>query len=719
MKKYILLICICFLGITYASVQQRINIYNAGQIMYQALTSDIDSVKFQSNSSIFNFADKKINIPISDIDSITFTTEEENINKQIIYILYNEKDISIINPLENNGVEITTENGNVSIISTSETENIEYHISGTISDGSLTISSAKNIIISLGNGAITNTTGSAINIIGDIVTNVNLLDNKTYSLSDGTSSTQSATLQSDGSLVFKGQGTLNVKGYKKHAISSAKLTTIDSGNIKISDTASDGFNTLGFKINNGNIDIESAGDAIDAGKGLVEINDGIIKINSFSNDVKGIKGNESITVNGGNIEMTVSGNQSKGISSKGNIVFNNGNISITVSGATVLSVLGSGYDTSYCTAVKSDADIIVNGGVINITAPSSNDGAKGFSADANITINNGNVTIKTAGNGATYTNETGVKDSYTASCIKSDVNIYLLGGTINCTSSGTGGKGISADGELIIGKSGESDSNLILNVTTSGERFYVSGSGQNADYANPKAIKSEGNLTVNSGTIIINCTQKDEGGEGLESKSILTINGGLLTINTYDDCINASNHIEITGGTTFCTSTGNDGIDSNGTLSVSGGFIIARGTRSPECGIDCDQSRFSVTGGIIIGTGGSTSNPTASACTQRSIVYSGTAGNAICIKNSAGQIIMLYQMPTYSSSSSGGGPGGGNSSYMTLLFTDPNLSTGTYTLLYGGTISGGTTVNGYNTGGTYSGGSSKSFTISSMVTTVR
>jgi hypothetical protein len=72
-------------------------------------------------------------------------------------------------------------------------------------------------------------------------------------------------------------------------------------------------------------------------------------------------------------------------------------------------------------------------------------------------------------------------------------------------------------------------------------------------------------------------------------------------------------------------------------------------------------------------------------------------------------------MPAFSGS--GSGMGGGNS--MVVLFSDERLSNGSYTLQYGGSITGGVSVNGYNTGGVYSGGSTKNITLSSMLTTVQ
>jgi hypothetical protein len=236
----------------------------------------------------------------------------------------------------------------------------------------------------------------------------------------------------------------------------------------------------------------------------------------------------------------------------------------------------------------------------------------------------------------------------------------------------------------------------------------LSGTGQNADYVNAKGFTAEGDLTMNGGSFT--ATTYTEGGEGMESKANLTINGGTIEITSYDDAINAATSITINGGMIYCYASNNDGIDSNGTITINGGTIIASGTNAPEEGFDCDQNTFKITGGILIGTGGATSTPTASACTQRSVVYSGTgtANVVLQVKSSSGSIL-VYKLPR---SYSGG---------MVLLFSSPSLASGTsYSLLSGVTVSGGTEFHGLYTGSTVSGGSTlKTFTPSSMVTTVR
>jgi hypothetical protein len=729
MKKLILLFFISLSGNFVLFAQNKMIVHQNDEVIYESFVSAKEDIHFLNNIAFFNNTDEIVELPVTAIDSITFVYELPGGDLNTVYIQYDGATATVTNPFANQGIQVVVNQSNVSVTATSGMQDIHYHVSGTTTDGSLTIQSDLPILLTLDNAAITSATTPAIRITSNITATVNITGNNV--LSDGSSNTKNAVLLSNGALLFAGEGYLNLSGYAKHTISSDKAITVDSGNINVLTAETDGFHSEGFVMNGGSLDISAKGDGIDAGSGVVEINGGNLKIVSATADSKGVKCDEAITFNGGTLDMTVSGAQSKGLSSKKSIVFNDGDFNFVVSGASVLEALPVGSDPSHCIAIKSDEDIVVNKGTFQIECKNTASGGKGFSAGGNIVINDGTITVSTAGNGAIYTNESNKADSYTSCCIKADGNLSLLGGTITCSSTGSGGKGISADGTLTIGQSDAPNDRLILTVSTSGERFTVSGStggggggwppggGNNADYANPKAIKSIGNLTVNSGTITVNCTQTGEGGEGIESKATLTINGGNINVRSFDDCINATTNITINGGTTYCVSTGNDGIDSNGTLTINGGFTLSNGTRSPEEGFDCDNNQFKITGGIIVGTGGATSNPTANVCTQRTIKYTGTAGNAICIKsNTTGEIILLFQLPTYTGTG-GGGPGGGSSSSMVVLFTDPKLTNGTYTLQYGGTIVGGTTVNGYNTGGAYSGGSTKNFTITSMLTTVQ
>ncbi|MDR1811039.1 MAG: carbohydrate-binding domain-containing protein, partial [Prevotella sp.] len=680
--------------------------------------ADLKAIKFQNHSSVFSFADEtQVAIPIADIDSLTFNNEPVS---EKISITYDGTQAAIVNPYAGRGVAITAVGAQVSVTANSGISGIEYNLSGSSENGSFSIQSDKNIVLSLNNLSLSSPETPAVEIVSDVPAQINLSGSN--ALSDAAANSKNAALTGKGALSFAGNGSLEISGLTKHAIASDREITVESGTVQVVSAQTDGFHSEGFAMSDGSLLISSAsGDGIDAGGKTIKISGGTIRITSAAEDVKAIKCDGPLTIDGGNITLSVSGKQSKGLSSKSHIYINDGTIGVTTSGTVALTASGSGYDPSYCTAVKCDSTLVINGGEITIQSTSTALGGKGLSADQNIIINGGNINITTAGNGSTYTNTGGTADSYTACCIKSNKDIILNAGYITCQSSGTGGKCISAEGSITIGTINASNDALVVNAGTSGARFQVSGSsgggggrppgggGQSStDYANPKAIKSTGNLTVNSGTIRVNCTQATEGGEGMESKGAFVVNGGDIEISSYDDPINGGTSVTINGGYIYASARGNDAIDSNGTLTINGGLIIANGVKGDGEGIDSERT-YNINGGTVFATSGSTMcSPTG---TQRAVRYqSAKAGQSICVKNSSSEPILMYTVPVISGASSG--------TTLILVFSVPQLTAGTYTLSYGGTISGGTNTKGYVTGGTYSGGSSKSFTVGSSTNVI-
>jgi hypothetical protein len=213
--------------------------------------------------------------------------------------------------------------------------------------------------------------------------------------------------------------------------------------------------------------------------------------------------------------------------------------------------------------------------------------------------------------------------------------------------------------------------------------------------------------------------------EGIEGKQAVSITGGTITLNTTDDCINASRSnsgtITISGGSIYAFSSDNDAIDSNGTLTITGGTIVAVTTTSPECAFDCDDNAFTITGGLLVGMGTSNySEPTASTCTQNTVVMSSSyapAEGTVAVCNSKGTPVFAFTVPSLSSVASTSG----TNTYDVLVFSSPELSSGTtYTVYKNATVSGGNTFNGlYLSPTTKSAGTvSGTFTTSSTVTTV-
>lgn len=486
----------------------------------------------------------------------------------IVYINYNGTSAEVINPYPVTQVIVTVSEAKVSITSPSSS-NITYCLSGTANPGRFAIESTTTPTIQLNGVNLTNPTGKAMDLTCDAGVILEIVDGTDNSLSDGTDSDKKAALMSNSDLLVQGNGTLNVTSYVKHPIKVKGICTVNSGNFVIT---------------------------------------------SDVDNVNGLSADSTLVINGGSFNITMNGDISKCIKCDDNMTINGGEFTLVAAGSTVLEVVNNQNVPSYCTAIKCDNDIIINGGTFNITLPTSNHGGKSISADGNITITGGDFDILTQGDGAAYTVSGNTKDSYTSSCLKCDGNMVISAGDFTLRSTGAGGKGITTEGTLVIGTPGGSNNDLILNVTTTGNRITVSSGGGGpwggGEYANPKAIKAQGLITVNSGTTTVTTT--GTGAEGLESKTQINIEGGQHYFKCYDDCINSSGKIFFNGGVTVCFSNGNDAVDSNagqaGAITIGNGVVFAYTTKgNPEEGFDCDNNNYiRITGtGIGISAGGS------------------------------------------------------------------------------------------------------------------
>ena len=306
---------------------------------------------------------------------------------------------------------------------------------------------------------------------------------------------------------------------------------------------------------------------------------------------------------------------------------------------------------------KTPAEISGNGS-LTVTAVAAAE--KAIKSNDNLTISGGEITATVSGM-ALY-DSTNKKVKATA-CIASDLDLLISGGTLNLTATGAGGKGISADGNLTV-CGGD------ITIKTSGGMAVYSGSSLNQNYTgnsdrinsdlktSPKGIKVDGSILISGGNIDV--TTSGNGGEGIESKATLNISDGTITVCAYDDAINSSSHMYISGGDITVIAKNNDGLDSNGNMYISGGTIRAFGSQAPECGLDANEEQgYSVifTGGMILGVGGNNSVPSSSASTQPYLTssISLSAGQTLQIKDGS-EILAEFTIPSdYSSSGNGGG----------------------------------------------------------------
>ena len=531
----------------------------------------------------------------------------QTLSNNTVSVTYNDTTATVV-VADNISQYITTtiSGAHVSLAQSSEvSEEITYRLSGTTSDGEFYISGSYKATLELDNLNLTNlnpvNSGAAIHVENGKRIKVKVLAETTNTLVDAATGSQKGCFYVKGHPEFSQQGTLNVIGNKKHAIKSGEYLSVKDATINVTSAQGDGIScNQYFLMESGSVNISGTSD-----DGIQCDLDGTASTGITEDHEDEDTGN--IYISGGNITITSSALAAKGIKSEGDIyISDDAIINVTVSG-------NGKWD---------DEDLETSA-------------ACGISADGNITITNG---------------------------------------TISLIATGSGGKGIKCDG--ILNVSGGN-----INVETSGQLYYSNGTTENHNYtgntdnvnndyySSPKGIRvgvktENGNTYTYSGGIVISggkikVSTNGTNGEGIESKNTLEISGGEIYVNAYDDGINAGQDVNITGGYIYSRSTNNDGMDANGNFYINGGFVYAIGSRVPEVALDANTEegkRLYINGGTVIVVGGMEQGASLSqTCYQTSSVnnntwYSLAYGN---------EVIAFLTPETTSGGGPFGGPGGG------------------------------------------------------------
>ena len=220
----------------------------------------------------------------------------------------------------------------------------------------------------------------------------------------------------------------------------------------------------------------------------------------------------------------------------------------------------------------------------NVTATAAGDGKKGVNSEAFVYVAGGTLAGSASGG---YVDDSSDADYKAAAGISADGYITVTNGTLTGSCSGAGGKGING--------------NFVVNIKGGSVTATATGNDTNTtvDKA-PKGLKCDGDLIVEGGTV----TAKSSNHEGMETKSTMTVTGGVVWSYSKDDAINTASTMTISGGYVGGYSTGNDAIDSNGNLYINGGNVFAYSQASgAEVAIDANTEggyKLYVQGGTVV-----------------------------------------------------------------------------------------------------------------------
>lgn len=373
-------------------------------------------------------------------------------------------------------------------------------------------------------------------------------------------------------------------------------------------------------------------------------------------------------------------------------------------GEYVVEVQGDGIKTTYDTDTEK-GDMMIENGKFNITS-----GADAIQAIQDLSIYDGDYEIVSGGG------------SVNAS---TSANANQPGGfgrwnesNLQQSSDTPSAKGIKGGASVMIAAG-------IYSLDTSDDAIHSNGTaditgGNLTIQSGDDGIHADGMLTINDGSINVSKSY-----EGLEGSSV-HISGGNILVVASDDGINAAggsdeessdsgvdtfystedHTIQISGGTTQVDAMG-DGLDSNKTITMSGGVIVVSGpTNEGNGALDFDGD-FTITGGIMIATGsnGMVQSPSVSSQQNTLVINTGNqeANATFYISDADGNIIL------------GVSP---SKAYGNVIVSSPKLMSGSTYHLYTNATGGSVNDAGYIESGVEGGTLLETFTLENTITNI-
>ena len=520
---------------------QTLNV-QVGNVTYQFPASQTGEMTYADGSTV-TIMGKVFNL--SDIDMMA--VDDSEVTDNLVSVEYSNASAMVyvagnvaqyVTPTVS-GAHVSIAQSNTAAVDGDE---IIYQLSGSTSDGSLTLSGSYKCTVSLSGVTMTNPSGAAINITNSKRIQLSAKKGTENTLTDGSGS-QKACIYSKGQLQLQGNGTLNVVGNYKHGIKSASYITIKNLTLNITSSVSDGINCEEyFLMTSGTINISGVGD-----DGIQCDLGGTSSTGETAEHEDEDSGN--IYLEGGTLTIKSSATASKGIKAEGNITISDGTINVTTSGHGEWDSDDS--ETKAASGISADGNITISGGTTTLS--SSGGGGKGLKCDGTLTITDGTLNATTTGgiyynNGSTentnYTGDTDrINDSYKSSpkAIKSAGAMSISGGTIMANSSKHEGieskSTLTVTGGYIYSAAGDDAMNSSGDFTISGGYVFGNSSGNDG-------LDANGNFYIKGGNVIAVASKSPEVGidANTEERKQLYITGGnIVAIGGFESGASISN----------------------------------------------------------------------------------------------------------------------------------------------------------------------------------
>ena len=369
------------------------------------------------------------------------------------------------------------------------------------------------------------------------------------------------------------------------------------------------------------------------------------------------------------------------------LIAKNCTVKVTAAGKDGINAEYDGYDPEQSTFTDSGFVSLIG---VNYTCSVDGDGIQ---ANTVVYVNGGTYNITTNGNFVPKSADNMTAYGMTAE----DFNYTKSGGTYKRVANDETGR----YGSNLFGLTQSCKGIKVGEIETATDGNYliaIDGGTFNINSTDDAIHASSGNVIINGGTHTISTLDdaitsavlsKITGGnvnvtscyEGIEGEFV-EISGGTVNVVSTDDGINAASdsrkqntsHVIISGGDVTVNASG-DGIDSNGSILISGGNVVVHGpTTGGDAGLDSDRG-IVVTGGTLFVTStlGMVETPSTNS-TQCVVSYAQnsaiTVGTKISLRDDSGNVLIEVEVK--------------KNNCQSIILSHPSLKNGSKYSIYSG-----------------------------------
>ena len=508
MKKIFVLISA--LVLTIAATGQTLNV-KVGNVIYQYPASQTGEMTYTDGSKLTIMGKT---FSLSDIDAMTVDNAEVTDNRVTVEYESSSAKVYVAGNVAKyvtptiNGAHVTIAQSNTSAVDDDE---ITYQLSGTSSNGSLSLSGSYKCTVSLAGVTLTNPNGAAINITNSKRIQISAKKGTVNTLADGANGSQKACIYSKGQIQLQGGGTLNVSGNTKHGIKSASYISIKNLTLNITSAVGDGISCEEYMLmKSGVVTISGVGDdgiqcdlSGDTSTGETEDHDD--------------EDSGNVYIEGGTLTITTTAVASKGIKADGDIRITDGIVNVTTTGNGTYD--SDDKDAKGCAGLKSDGNMTISGGTL--TLKSTGSGGKCIKVDGKLNVTGGVIEATTTGGTYKYGNVDAQPKA-----IKCDGDMTVSGGSIKATSSGH--EAIETKGEMTINDGYVCAFSSADDAINASSHMYLKGGTVIGVSNGNDGIDTNGNMFISGGTIIACGAGQPECGLDAAERYRLYITGGTV-----------------------------------------------------------------------------------------------------------------------------------------------------------------------------------------------